>query len=267
MDVTNNQLTRSMKKKLIIPVAIVLLMSGLFAVARNYHWFGINERGIADLPGAKDELRKLYSRYGNPAATFTIAGTMRLFDKEDDNKLKEQMSFGYSKQGLQCYMWMGSQQTYMTDKLVLQLDTVHKYIVISPISTDATPLSASGVLPFEKYMEDTSAFKIKAVVSEKNKERSIEIISELDPEVKLSTIYYDPGTYAIRRAEIEWWKEPMIEDSKEGRKKVWLTTIEYNYPASAQVPVAERVKNIVVEKNGKYEPVPRFSDYQVQSSF
>jgi len=255
------------KKKLIIPAVIILVMSGLFATANNYHWFGINTGSPADLPGAKEELRKLYAKYSDPAASFNINGTIRLFDKENDDKLKEQMPFGYSKQGLQFYMRIGSQQTFFTDSLLLQLDTTNKYMIISAVNKESVPVPPSGVLPFEKFMQDTSIFKIEAVVSEKNKERALTIKSELNPEIKVSTIYYDPVTYTIRRAEIEWWKEATVYNNEDGRKKIWLTVIEYSYPASPVLPVTERIKKIIVQKNGKIEPVPAFSDYQVQSSF
>lgn len=256
-----------MKRKLIISIVIVLMMSGLFAMAGNYHWFGFNAGSPADLPAAKDELRKLYAKYSDPAASFTINGTIRLFDKENDNALKEQMPFGYSKQGTQFYMQMGGQQTFFTENMLLQLDTANKYIIVSPVNKDAMPAAESGILPFEKFMHDTSTFKIEASVSEKNKERALSIKSELNPEVRVSTIYYDPTTYTIKRAEIEWWKEAMVLNTDEDKKKIWVTVLEYNYPAQAVMPVQERIKKIIVQKNGQVEPTPAYSDYQVQSSY
>ena len=73
-------------------------------------------------------------------------------------------------------------------------------------------------LPFERFMHDTSGFKINASISEKNQERVLTIVSELNPEIKSSMIYYDPVTYRIKKAEIEWWKDAVIE--KKSQKQI-----------------------------------------------
>ncbi|MBL7740730.1 MAG: hypothetical protein JNK14_16040 [Chitinophagaceae bacterium] len=255
------------KKKLVIPALIILVLSGLFAVANTYHWFGMNRNNTADLPAAKEELRKVFARFSDPASIIHIRGTIRLFDRENNDALKEQISFSYSKQGQQFSSRVGYVQTFVADSLAIQLDTVNKYIILSRVDKGSELLTAQTALPFEKFMQDTSAFKIEAVVAQNNKERSLAIKSELSPEIKMTTIFYDPVTYTIKRAEIEWWKEPLVYKNEEDFKRTWLTVLEYTYPLSGGASVSEKIRKIIIQKDGKIEPGPAYRDYQVQSSF
>jgi hypothetical protein len=116
-------------------------------------------------------------------------------------------------------------------------------------------------------MQDTSTFKIEATLTEKNNKRILTIKSDLNPEIKLSAIYYDPVTYKINKVEIEWWKETMLNENKDAEKKIWLTVMDYSYPVSPGMPVAEKIKKIITMKDGKAEPTPAYKDYQFQVTF
>ncbi len=82
------------KKKLLIPLAVLLILSGLVAIAGNYHWFGLNtgNKTTADLPDAKEELKKLYAAYTKPDSAMHIEGTIRLFDRENNEAFKKKQN-------------------------------------------------------------------------------------------------------------------------------------------------------------------------------
>jgi len=251
------------KRKFFIPIAVLLVLSGVFAIANNNHWL-TPDHNKNELPDAKEELRKLYAIYNKQDTSLTINGIIRLYDRENKDALKEQTPFSYSKKGKRVFNQLGYLQTFFEDSLIVQLDTVNKYIAVSKI-TEGVQESVQNGLPFERFMQDTSTFKITATVSEKNKERALTVISELNPEIKSSVIYYDPVTYKIKKAEIEWWKEAPIYDKEAVSKKIWLTIMEYTYPAGMSNP--ESIKEIIVWKDGKPEPAKAYKDYQVHVTF
>ena len=256
------------KKKIILTASVLLSVTALLAIANNFHWLGLNNgNNKEDLPDAKGELRKLYALYGKPDTSFYIKGMIRLYDHENKDALKEQTSFSYLKKRMQLYNQLGYLQTFMADSLIVQLDTINKYIMVSKVDIPSIQLQGQTGFPFEKFMQDTSAFNIKATVLEKNKERALLIKNELTPEIKSTIIYYDPVTYKITKAEIEWWKEAMVPGNDEAEKKTWLTVMEYTYPASPGISVAEKIKRIIVLKNGTAEAMPEYKDYQVHVSF
>jgi hypothetical protein len=253
------------RRKIFIPIALLLVLSGLFAIANSNKWL-TPDNAKNELPDAKEELQKLYTIYNKQDTSFNINGMIRLYDKENKDVLKEQTSFSYSKKGKNVFNQIGYLRTFFDDSLVVQLDTVNKYIAVSKIVEGRRVPVQSG-LPFEKFMEDTSTFKISATVSEKNKERALTIISELNPEIKSSVIYYDPVTYKIKKAEIEWWKEAMINDQEEANKKIWLTIMEYTYPVSSGTSGPKSIKEIIVWEDGKPKPTKAYEDYQVHVTF
>ena len=93
------------------------------------------------------------------------------------------------------------------------------------------------------------------------------ILATLNPEIRSSIIYYDALTYKIRKAEIEWWKKAMIYENENMNKKTWLTVMEYTYPVSPGISVAETVNKIIVLKNGTAEATAAYKDYRLHVSF
>ena len=256
------------KKKIILPVLLLFVVSGLFAIAKNYHWFGLDiSKNKTDLPDAKEELRKIYGLYSKPDTSLSIKGIIRLYDRENKDALKEQTPFSYSKKGMQVYSQLGYMETFVDDSIVVQLDTVNKYIIVSKTDMSQVQASSQPGLPFEKFMQDTSAFKVEVTVAEKNKQRTLTIKSELNPEIKSSIIYYDPVSYKILKAEIEWWKEAIVYENEDTDKKTWLTIMDYTYPLAPGLTVQEKIKKIIVWKDGKAEPAPAYKDYQVHITF
>jgi hypothetical protein len=256
------------KRRFIIPAIVVLVLSGLFAVAGNYHWFGgIKNSSPTNLPDAKEELKKLYLLYNRPDSSFNMEGTIRLFDRENKDAFKEETRFACYKQGKQYYSQLGYLQTFLSDTLVVQLDTVSKYITVSKISSSIRPEAMQTVLPFEKYMEDTSTFKIEATVSEKDNERSLLIKSDLTPGIKSYTVFYDPKTYRVKRIETEWWKQTATNDKEDDKNKSWLTVMEYNYPITSGLPVGERIKKIIVKDHDKIVPGQDYKEYKIRLTF
>jgi hypothetical protein len=254
-----------MKKKLIIPGLALLVTTGLLAMVNSNHWFGSKAPGKNEFPDAKEELSKIYAVYGKADTSFTMKGRIRLFDREQKDSLAEEMPLFYCRQGAAFYGQLGYMQSFFDDGLLVQLDTVNKYIIVSKVEKEAAPVASSG-FPLEKFMEDTSAFKIQAaVIDEKSTERVMTIKSELTPEIKSTTIFYDPVTYVIKRAKIEWWKDALV--AGEDGNKTWLTVIEYSYPAGRQVPIAEQVKKIITRKNDEVAPAPGYQNYEIRQTY
>lgn len=256
------------KKKIILTGGVLLLVTGLLAIANNNHWFGLNSGDDkTKLPDAKEELRKIYTLYSKPDTSFYMKGVIKLYDHENKDALKEQTPFSYLKKGMQLYSQLGYLQTFISDSLVLQFDTVNKYITVSKVDLRSVQPAGQTGLPFEKFMQDSSSFEIEATVMEKNKERALTIKSDLNTDIKSSVIYYDPLTYKIRKAEIEWWKEAMVYGTEDRDKKTWLTVMEYNFPALPGISVTEKIKKIIVLKNGTAEATTTYKDYKVHVNF
>jgi hypothetical protein len=256
------------KKKIILTAGVLLLVTGLLAIANNFHWLGLNSSdNKTELPDAKEELRKLYAVYNRPDTSLNIKGVIKLYDRENKDALKEKTPFSYSKKGIQQYSQLGYVQTFINDSLLVQLDTLNKYIIVSKTGAGSIPQSGQTILPFEKFVQDTSTFKIELTVTEKNKERVLTIKSDLNPGIRSSAIYYDPATYKISKAEIEWWKEAMVYENEDTDKKTWLTVMEYSYPVLSEIPVVEKIKKIIIIKDGKVEPAPAYKEYQFQVTF
>ena len=256
------------KTKIIIPVILLLVLTGFFAIANDQHWFGWNNNTPGKARDGKEELRKLYSRYNQADSSWHINGTIRLYDGEKNNGAQqEETSFNYIKKGLEFYSSFGYTRMISGKDLVIQIDTLNKYIVISkPVAMEDGAVKQTA-FPFEKFMNEKSDFKIEASVSEHNDERTLVLNNELTPEIKYCSIVYDTANYQIRRCEIAWWKDALPGTDAEAAKKVWLTRIEYHYLPPVDLSTKDKIDEVITVKNNQIIPVGIYKDYQVEKTF
>ncbi|HET9056046.1 MAG TPA: hypothetical protein VFN30_04275 [Chitinophagaceae bacterium] len=256
------------KKKWFLPFTIAFFLCGAIAVAGKYNIQGALFGGKKlPLPDAKQELKKIYTLYSNADSSITMEGIIRFYDKEKNDALKEQTGFYFTRNKKNFYSRLDYLQTYCADSLLIQLDTINKFIVVSKINIEVEEGHSQNILPFERFMQDTSSFKITATIKEENDERIITIQSELNPEIKSTSLYYDPVTYKIKRAEVEWWKDPLPGNDKESENKIWLANIEYRYPGISNISVENSIKKIIIINKGQVQVTEAYKDYEVKLSF
>jgi hypothetical protein len=253
-----------MKKRRIILIVIVLLgLTGFYAIARSNDWFGGSGGPAID---AKEELRKLYALYSRQDTQLHIDGVIRLYDKEEKDALKETTPFSYHRSGRQSYSHLGYLFYFMDDSLMVQLDTMSRVITVSKISQQEQPTMQTG-LPFERFMHDSSTFRITATVEEEGALRKMTLTNDLDPNVKSSVIYYDPSTYVVKKAEIAWWKQAMVYSKEDAEKKIWLAVMEYDHSADGGAGVKDRISEVIGWKDGRPVATKRYAGYQLTGNY
>jgi hypothetical protein len=255
------------KRKFIFILTALLLLTGLFALAKNYQWLGLGSEDSGEVPDAKTELQKLYSAYNKPDTSFGMKGSIRLFDQEDNNTLKEVTPFRYTKSGSEYYCQLGFLQTICADTIGIQIDTLNKQLMVSKINAAMLSDATGSLLPFSKFIQDERTFHAEVAILRKDKEYAITITDESTPAIKKATVFYDPATYRVLKAEIEWWKEATAGSGEADQNRTWLTRIEYEHLAVTRERVADRINSIIVWKEGKIMPAPAYRGYEFQSTF
>ncbi len=252
-----------MKKKVITGI-VVLMATGLLAVAGNYLWSKFSGNEKPELPSLKDELSKIAAKYDIENNGFTIKGDINLFDGENPGAVKEKTSFYFSKKGNQFCSQLSYQQTLCNGKVVLQADTVNKILIVSTISTEALAAAQKSVMPFDKmFSEDTTSFRISGTVSETGKQRKVYFKNDYTPEVRSVSLFYDTLQYNVIKSEIEWWKDAgAVEENTKGNP-VWITKINYEYLPFQDLNIDEKISRFVSIKDNKAEPALPYKDYKI----
>jgi len=239
----------------------ILLLSALTAATAGLGIWKEQRRNIeghSSTPSATSEYQRLLQRYRLTIDSLgSVAGTIRIYDKERGNAIKETRSFRYIRSGKGYYMQLSYMQTFCDGEWVVQLDTVNRQISVGKASPDAV----SPMLPAEAIFTDTAHFRTTGEVSEDVGGRQLRVVSDIDPAIRSSTLFYDTVGYQLRRADIEWWKSGVIPDGKSD--KIWLMKIEYSYPQNKNMAVHERIKNIVAIRDGQITAAPAYRDYSL----
>jgi hypothetical protein len=250
-----------MKKRKKIIALVGLLIIGSLAIAGNYSgWFNGSDNDN-NQPDAKEEYRRLYERYTRTDSIMNLRGVITLYDGENPTTVKEQSNFEYAKQGKQFYSQLSSLQTFCDGKLVLQLDTVNKIIALSPMNSEDIPADQSQS-SLNMFFSDTAAFRFSGGVSGNNQERTLTCRHELIPDIRLFRLIYDPVSYQLRKAEIEWWKNPLITDTTR-KDEVWITKISYQNATPAPWKADELMNKIIRVTEKGIEPMTRYKDYTI----
>jgi len=252
------------KTKWLVVSCICLLGFACWALAGNTRrWF--LPRATVQLPDAKEELRKLYARYAQSDSMMDVSGSILLYDEERNNALKETTGFRLVKKGSQLYTQLGYLQTLIDGEMVVELDTLNKYITVSRLEKDVLHTMNNKVLMPEYMFGDTTELKVSAYVTGEKKRRTLHLHSDLNPDVKSCRITYDSGSYRIYNTDIEWWKQGVVNDTT--GHHAWMAHIDYVYQPFSELMVADKISQ-VIRFSGK-EPVAadRYKDYEIHNRF
>ncbi len=257
-------------KKLILMGVVLLTMAGfLTAMAGRYWWRSTFAVPVAEaeLPGAAAEYRKIIERYHGRDSASDLSGTIRIYDGENKNALKETKTFRCVRSGGQYYMQLSSLQTFCNGAILLQLDTVNKRILICKAVNAGLSGGSPGKDPVEILFSDTARFKMSGMVSPGQRtERVLRLQSDFDPQVRSCRLCYDTLTYSLHNAEIEWWKNGPDSEGLSS-DKIWLAKMDYQYHPAGRLNVDERIGEIISISNGKVRLTASYRDYQVTTNF
>lgn len=244
-----------------IAIVTLLISIGLFGLAQTAGWIN----WLGEMPGreydGKEEFKKLYNRY-NGSGNFDITGTILLYDVENNNALKEQTSYRSARAGNNLYTQLGCQKTYVVDGLIVQLDTLQKFIIVSALDQQLQEQNASPAFPLESFLNNTSVFSINATVTDNGKDRILKLDGDAMPQVKAAFIYYDPADYSIQKAEIEWWKDQGISERPDA-KKCWLSQVRYARPGKAIPDISGELEKILSIRDGNVVVNAPYQGYEL----
>ena len=251
-----------MKKKL--SIVLLLLLTAVASIwAVRTHIVLVEKEVFLPSVDGREELKKLYAQYMNTSTGVSISGTNQLLDEEHKDQLKEETSFESTRSGKNIYSRLSYLQTYIGDSITLQLDTVHQTVIVGQNNGELFQGMDQKMLPFEQFMKDTGNFRIDVQVKQEGKERVLLIHNDLTPEIKSSKIFYDPATYTLKRADIEWWKGTHFE--KEDENKCWISRIAYNGKENVQRSIEDMIREIVVLKGNQVTLTERYKNYRLQA--
>lgn len=240
----------------------ILLLSMLTAATAGYRWW--KERAVAPIPAsmppAVSELKRLMHEYRRQADSLaSVSATIRIYDREKKDSLKESNTFRYIRSGEGYYMQLSYLQTWCDGRWMVQLDTVNRHITVLKAPgtiPDAMP-SLSG--PLEVLFSDTARFHTGGEVIAEGSRRSLRLESELNPSIKSSTLHYDTLHYRLESADIEWWKPGTPADAN--NNKIWLVKIAYQYPPAAKMDIQKKIRSIVAIGGTQVTPAAAYHDY------
>jgi hypothetical protein len=135
---------------------------------------------------------------------------------------------------------------------------LNKYLVIAKTDKQWLKQQKAGVLPFAAMLNDTASVKMR--LFEDEGKQALEIINMVQPEIKSCRLVYDPVSYILQKAIVQWWKHPGSIDHSD----YWETTIEYQYNKQQEVDVEELLNGIVTVSKKSIEVNPAYAEYQVE---
>jgi hypothetical protein len=248
-------------KKIILSLLLLLTLTGIFATAAHYHHLRKHAPDVpaAPLPAGDAELRKILQRFNGPDSAAEISGTIRIYDGEDSNRLKETSSFCVARSGLKFYCQLSCIQTICNGNILLQIDTVNKTLTIKKLgeSGKKMPGLMSSMLP-----ADTTVAGISATVLREHGHWVLRLRNELRPEIRTLSLVYDTVGYRLQKAEIEWWK-PGTGIPDNTSHKIWITKIDYCYRQPGPVTIDERIRKVISVRDNKIKRMPLYEDYRL----
>lgn len=240
---------------------VLLLSAVLVGIAGNYKgWFNGPVVGQGQ-PDGGAEYRKIGERFLQDSA-LSLAGAILLYDGEEPGRIKEQNSFRLIRESGNMYNRLGYIQTFSSEGWMVQLDTINQVLIVAdaPVQQEgkAGPFQQSTGLMFN----DTTAFTTIGTVTGDQTERTLSLRSDLHPEIRLYRLTYDPATYRMKRAVIEWWKDAVVSDTTKA-SRVWITKIDYQYEAVPAMKVRELIDQVITRDRDGIHPTERYKDYQL----
>ena len=254
------------KRKIIVLIIIGLVTLSGAAVAGS--WAGWFSTSVVknELPDAKEEFKRICDRMKGDT-NVNIGGAITLYDGEKPTEIKEKTSYRYLRKQEQFFSQLSFLQTYCNGNLAIQLDTVNQVIVVSNVSSGKR--KGKGVMQpsMDMLFDEKADFKITGKVTQnENNERTISFQSDFNPEVKSYALTYDPVTYRVSRAVVQWWKDGGAIKETVTPNQVWISHIDYQQLPAADMNINEEINKIITIKKDQIEPALKYQDYQLHVS-
>src|SRR5260221_7016451 len=128
-----------LKKKVMILVFLAATVS-MLAVAGKLiadNKDGHHRTDAPALPSAKEEYVRLMQKFMSPGSSQQLEGDINLYDGAHPGIVKERSSFVYIRKDGNAYSRLASQETIFNGKFLVQLDSLHKVLFITPVSDSA----------------------------------------------------------------------------------------------------------------------------------
>ena len=243
-----------------------MTLIGLFAAGRRYTVSLSRPTKDSVLPSAAEEYKRIMARYMGADSDINLSGTIRIYDGENKFSLKEERSFHYSRWGNQFYARLSRLQTFCNGKVVLQLDTLKKIVIVNKASAGRSSIATSGMQPFDRLFSDTVQFRLSGEVSEQGAVRTLRIVSDFSPEMRSFSLIYDTASYRLIRAEVEFWKRGTLPGDQTA-DRIWLAKIEYHYGAPTVLDMDNPIRQVIVPEDNSVKLRDAYKDYQLNTNF
>jgi hypothetical protein len=253
------------KRKILLIIVMVVTVSGLALAGSKAGWF-TKSITVNELPDAKDEYKRIFDHIKNDTCV-NMEGVITLYDGEKPSEIKEKTAFRFMRIQEEFYSQLSFLQTFCNGKLVVQLDTVNQVIVIADAGKREVNGKGRMQPSLDQLFNENADFKITGEVREgNNNERIISFESDFNPEIKSCALTYDPATYLVKRAVIQWWKDggTMVEAADSNR--VWISHIDYQRQPASAINIDEEINKIITIKKDQIEPALKYHDYQMHVS-
>lgn len=253
------------KRKIGILIILVVTVSGLALAGSKAGWF-TKPTTVAELPDAKDEYKRIFDRIKSDT-NVNIGGTITLYDGEKPSGIKEKTSFLYIKKEGQFYSQLSFLQTFCDGKLVVQLDTMNQVIVLAEAGKDKGSKKGAMQPSLDELFNEKADFKITGKVTQaNNNDRTLSFQSDFNPEIRSCALTYDPTTYQVKRAVIQWWKDGGVMEDVADSNRIWISHIDYQRQVTSAININEEISKIITIKKDKIEPAVKYQDYQIHVS-
>lgn len=260
-----------LRRKFIFIALLLTLSVSLLAVAAKV--IGpkkvVREVPAADLPPLQEEYTRLMKKYMSPDSAIRLNGEVVLYDGAQPGVVKERSPFTYARSGSNFYSSFSFQKTYFNGKMLVQVDSLHKIVIIATVTdsarkAQARTIGASGFPGLsDKLFADTSGFRITGTVNGDDKQRNIVISSDFNPEIKQCTLYYSPVNYSMKSAEISFYKSGRQRDEGAANDDVWISRIEYREAPKEPLDVDAMIGTIFSVQKNTLIPTPEYFSYRV----
>ncbi|MBO9203999.1 MULTISPECIES: flagellar basal body-associated FliL family protein [Niastella] len=251
-----------MKRKIILIIGSIVLLSAA-AIAGNWAGWFTKTVTNTELPDAKEEYKRIAERLKNDTAV-NIEGLITLYDGEKPGVIKEKTTYRLIKHQDQYYSQFGLLQSFCNGSMVVQLDTTNRVIVVADANDGSGKRKKSMQPSLDVLFDEKADFKITGqIVQNGNNERTISFQDEFRPEIRSYALTYDPATYQVNRATIQWWKDGGAFKESVDTSRIWISQIDYRRLTLVDMNINEEINKIITIKKDQVLPALQFQDYQL----
>jgi hypothetical protein len=176
-----------LSKKLLLLTLLFSATVALIATAAGRHWWKTQKTTgptVSGQPSIAAEYGKLMSRYREFDSVADLSGTIRIYDGEKNNHLKETRTFRYYRFRNEFYWQLSYLKTFCDGRLVVQLDTMDRVITVSMAAVPGRPGQTAGNMPPALPFNDTTAFGLSGSVAQEGGNRVLSLHSDRYPGIK-----------------------------------------------------------------------------------